>query len=185
MNIVRKQIKEDLYRYYGSYHVGIIKKSRLYGYQYMKTWRKVNAYAKKKSLLFIVYAFFLMKKNQKYGFQISPYCSIGKGLYIGHFGTIVVSNSAVIGDNVNLSPNVVIGRTNRGDKKGAPHIGSKVWIGSGAVIVGNVSIGDDVMISPNSYVNMDVPSHSIVIGNPAIIHSRSDATIEYITNTVD
>ena len=57
-------------------------------------------------------------------------------------------------------------------------------IGSNAVIVGNVRIGNDVLIAPLSYVNFDVPDHSIVIGNPAKIISKEEATKEYINNKI-
>ena len=59
-----------------------------------------------------------------------------------------------------------------------------MWIGTGAVIVGKIRIGDDVLIAPNSYVNVDVPSHSIVVGNPATIHHRENATQGYIENII-
>ena len=51
-----------------------------------------------------------------------------------------------------------------------------------ATIVGKIVIGDDVLIAPNSYVNCDVPSHSIVFGNPCIIKSREGATCGYVNN---
>lgn len=58
------------------------------------------------------------------------------------------------------------------------------FIGINSVIVGNVQIGDDVLIAPNSYVNFDVPDHSVVIGNPGIIHHKENATENYIVFTV-
>ena len=51
-------------------------------------------------------------------------------------------------------------------------IGNDVWIGVQATIVGKIVIGDDVLIAPNSYVNCDIPSHSVVFGNPCIIKHR-------------
>lgn len=57
-------------------------------------------------------------------------------------------------------------------------------MGANAVIVGNIRIGNDVLIAPGAYVNFDVPSHSIVLGNPAKIISRENATEGYITNIV-
>jgi serine O-acetyltransferase len=75
---------------------------------------------------------------------------------------------------------VTIGQTNRGKNKGTPTIGNKVWIGTNAVIVGNIRIGDNVMIAPNAFVNISVPSNSLVIGNPASILHREDATDGYI-----
>lgn len=71
-----------------------------------------------------------------------------------------------------------------GGRQGAPVIGNEVWIGINAAIVGKVTIGDDVLIAPNSYVNCDVPSHSIVFGNPCIIKHREDATEGYINRKV-
>ena len=119
-----------------------------------------------------------------YGFQIPPSTQIGKGLYIGHWGTIVVNGKTIMGDFCNLSPGVTIGQTNRGKNKGVPTIGSKVWIGTNAVIVGNIIIGDNVMIAPNAFVNISVPSNSLVVGNPASILPREDATEGYINFTI-
>ena len=90
-----------------------------------------------------------------------------------------------MGSNINLSTGVTIGQANRGKRKGIPVIGNNVWIGTNAVITGNVRIGNDVMICPNAFVNIDVPDHSIVIGNPAVIHHRGNATEGYINNRVD
>ena len=59
-----------------------------------------------------------------------------------------------------------------------------VWIGINAAIVGNITIGDDVLIALNCYVNCDVPSHSIVFGNPYIIKHRENATEGYINRKV-
>lgn len=71
-----------------------------------------------------------------------------------------------------------------GGRQGAPVIGNEVWIDINAAIVGKVTIGDDVLIAPNSYVNCDVPSHSIVFGNPCIIKHRENATEGYINRKV-
>jgi len=121
----------------------------------------------------------------KYGFQIPSKTQIGKGLYIGHHGTIIINEKAILGDNCNIAPGVVIGQSNRGLRKGTPVIGNKVWIGVNSVIVGSISIGDNVLVAPCSYVNVDVPSNSIVIGNPAKIVSKEDATEGYITNVIN
>lgn len=184
MSEVKELIKQDLYRYYAGRKVDFIKRNRLFGYKYTKVFRYANYYEKRNKLMYLLYGFRLNQLQHKYGFQISPSTKIGKGLYIGHFGSVIVNRNAVLGDNVNLSPNVVIGQQNRGEKKGAPIIGNSVWIGSGAIVVGKITIGDDVLIAPNAYVNFDVPSHSIVIGNPAVIHHRENATEGYIENKV-
>ena len=90
----------------------------------------------------------------------------------------------MIGENVNIATGVTIGKANRGSNMGVPRIGNNVWIGTNAVIVGNITIGDDVLIAPNTYINVDVPSHSIVVGNPAVLHSRENATEGYINRRI-
>lgn len=79
----------------------------------------------------------------------------------------------------------MIGQTNRGARIGTPIIGDRVWIGINSAIVGNVTIGDDVLIAPNSFVNVDVPSHSVVFGNPCVIKHRDWATQGYVNNIVE
>lgn len=116
----------------------------------------------------------------KYGFQIPVGTKIGKGFYIGHFGTLVINGKAEIGDNCNVAHNVTIGQENRGKRKGFPVIGNKVWIGTGSVIVGKIKIGNNVLIAPNSYVNTDVPSNLIAIGNPLKIVKKDNAIEGYI-----
>ena len=93
-------------------------------------------------------------------------------------------SKAILGKNINIHHGVLIGQTNRGGRRGAPVIGNEVWIGINVAIVGNITIGDDVLIAPNSYVNRDVPSHSIVIGNPCIIKHKDNATEGYIDRRV-
>ena len=69
---------------------------------------------------------------------------------------------------------------NRGSRKGVPVIGNKVWIGVNSTIVGKIIVGDDVLIAPNSYINCDIPSHSVVFGNPCIVKHKENATEDYI-----
>lgn len=122
--------------------------------------------------------------NQKNGLEISYNTCIGKGLYIGHPYNITINEKVIIGDNCNIHKGVLIGQENRGKRKGTPIIGNSVWIGINAVIVGNIRIGDDVLIAPNSYVNCDIPNHSIVFGNPCIIKHADSATQDYINRKV-
>lgn len=107
---------------------------------------------------------------------------VGAGLVIVHSGGIAVNNDTHIGKNCTIYRGATIGMEFRGARRGSPIIGNNVWIGSNAAIVGNITIGDDVLIAPLAFVNFDVPSHSIVIGNPARIIHRDNATEGYITN---
>ena len=63
-------------------------------------------------------------------------------------------------------------------------IGDNSVIGGNSIILYNVKIGNDVLISPNSFVNCDIPDHSIVFGNPCIIKHRENATKNYINRKV-
>lgn len=87
-------------------------------------------------------------------------------------------------DTEYISKGVTIGQENRGKRKGTPCIGNNVWIGVNATIVGNVVIGNDVLIAPNTYINCDIPDHSIVFGNPCIVKHADDATKDYINHAV-
>ncbi|SMO51562.1 serine O-acetyltransferase [Chryseobacterium rhizoplanae] len=120
----------------------------------------------------------------KYGFQIYPETQIGEGFYLGHWGSLVINPKTVIGKNCNIAQGVTIGQQNRGKNEGSPIIGDEVWIGTNAVIVGAIIIGNNVLIVPNSYVNFDVPSNSVVIGNPAKIIPTPNATMDYINRKV-
>jgi serine O-acetyltransferase len=133
--------------------------------------------------LLLWYRWKLKGMKIKYGLEIDYRSKIGGGLYLGHPYGITVNPEAVIGENCNLHKNVTIGAENRGKRKGAPKIGNSVWIGANSTIVGDITIGDDVLIAPNSFVNRDVPSHCIVFGNPCIIKlvtSGKSATEGYI-----
>ena len=119
---------------------------------------------------------------EKFGLELNS-SQIGKGLYLGHPYNISVSESAVIGENCNLNKCASIGAANEKADSGAPVLGNRVWVGANAVLSGQITIGDNVLIAPNTYINMDVPSNSIVIGNPAkIITDRLDATEGYINH---
>lgn len=95
---------------------------------------------------------------------------IGTGFFIEHgFSTIIACRH--IGRNCWINQQVTIGFSNKTD---SPFIGDDVQIKAGAKIIGNVVIGDDVIVGANSVVVKDIPSHSIVVGVPAkIIKQRS------------
>ena len=97
--------------------------------------------------------------------EIPQKAEIGPGLYLGHAFCITVNPEACRSD-CSLHKGVAIGQENRGKRKGAPTIGNRVWIGANSSVVGKVTIGDDVLIAPNAYINCDVPSHSVVLGSP-------------------
>lgn len=100
------------------------------------------------------------------GISISSKAVIGKGLYIGHFSGIFIHGSARIGGNCSLSQGVTIGTLGLG-KQGAPVIGDNVFIGTGAKVLGGITVGSNVRIGANAVVIADVPDNVTVVGVPA------------------
>lgn len=183
--MIFKTLKADLYRHGAlTGFTGFIKGLLIPGFRYVAILRIASQF-KRRSILGIFFRIILRHYSYKFGYQIPVTTKIGKGFYIGHTGTLIINAQAVIGDNCNIAPLVTIGQTNRGALIGTPQIGNKVWIGTGSVLVGNINIGSNVLIAPNSFVNIDIPSNSIVIGNPAKVISNSAATMNYIENLID
>ena len=114
----------------------------------------------------------------KTGIQINPGAKVGEGLYMPHFGGIVVNPAVMIGKNCYLSHNVLIGKVHAGHRTGVPSIGNDVFIGAGAVILGDVKIGNNAAIGANSVVIDDVPDDAFVAGAPAkIVRSGGGAKL--------
>ncbi len=153
--------------------------------RYLILWRKTSYYRSKGSFYGKLLYLKLERLMHKTHIQIPPDVTAGPGLYIGHFGRIIIHPEVKMGSNVNLATGITIGRQNRGRHEGVPVIGNEVWIGTNAVIVGGIRIGNDVLIAPGAYVNTDVPDHSVVIGNPAVIHPSENATASYINRRVE
>lgn len=174
MSKFKELYNADIARYGGNPEVYI----RLFHYLHRKA--SVVSFAPMR-LLFK--ALFRIWSNRR-GLEITANSQIGGGLYIGHAYNITINANAKIGNNCNIHKGIVIGQVNRGIRKGCPTIGDRFWIGINSAIVGKVTVGDDVMIAPNSFVNVDIPSHSVVFGNPCIIKHRDWATEGYVNNII-
>jgi serine O-acetyltransferase len=105
------------------------------------------------------------------GIDLPHQADIGKGLYIGHFGGIIINPSVKIGEYCNLSQDITLGIAGRGEKRGSPTIGARVYIGSGARLIGPITIGNDVAIGANAVVTKDLPNNAVAVGVPAKIIS--------------
>jgi serine O-acetyltransferase len=97
-----------------------------------------------------------------YGIELYATARIGRRLRIAHQHGIVIHQHAVLGDDCILRQGVTIGTLRAGQKAPPPVLGDRVEIGAGAVIVGPIRIGDDVVIGPNAVVMTNVPSGAIV-----------------------
>jgi serine O-acetyltransferase len=109
------------------------------------------------------------RMSTRLGFSI-PKNVFGPGLCIVHYGTIVVSPKAKIGENCRIHPSTSIG-----EYHGAPIIGNNVYIGPGAKVFGGIAIGDNVAVGANAVVNIDVPPNVTVGGIPAKILSTTSS----------
>ena len=99
---------------------------------------------------------------------------VGGGIRLIHPWMITVNANAVIGRNVTLFKGVTIGIIEHGEKAGNPTIGDHVTICANATICGRITIGNNSWIAAGSFVNFDVPDHSLVIGNPGVIHRKKE-----------
>jgi serine O-acetyltransferase len=98
--------------------------------------------------------------------EIHPAASIGRGLFIDHGTGVVVGETAQIGDNVTLYQGVTLGGTGFATGKRHPTVQDNVTIGSGAKLLGPITVGHGAKIGANSVVITDVPPNSTVVGNP-------------------
>jgi serine O-acetyltransferase len=183
----RNLCASDLYRYDGSRGAFAFVKHWMLtpGVKYVIYFRLcqyLGAKPLKAFGLHYVMKFIYIRLGIRYGMDISASAIIGRGLYIGHFGGIVVNPDAVIGDNCNLSHEVTIGQVNRGTKTGCPVIGDNVFIGPGAKIIGRIHVGNGAAIGANCVVVDDVPENGVVVGVPGRVISL-DGSAGYINYT--
>jgi serine O-acetyltransferase len=102
------------------------------------------------------------------GIAIDRGMRVGRQFRIIHAGGIVLHPEVVFGDRCGIMHNVTVG-TNM-DKPGTPVIGDDVFIGTGAVVIGNIKVGSGALIAANSLVFFDVPEDALAMGVPAVIY---------------
>jgi len=102
-----------------------------------------------------------------FGMDIHPAAVIGKGILIDHANSLVIGETAIVGDNISMLHEITLGGTGKETGDRHPKVKSGVLIGAGAKILGNVTIGKCAKIGAGSVVLNDVPSHCTVVGVPA------------------
>lgn len=113
--------------------------------------------------------FFQMRVSEMFSIDIHPAARIGKGIMIDHAHSIVIGETAVVGDNCSLLHGVTLGGTGKDDEDRHPKIGNGVLIGAGAKVLGNIRVGDCSRIAAGSVVLDEVPPKTTVAGVPARI----------------
>ena len=111
------------------------------------------------------------------GIELPCEVQIGRNFVIDHFGGIVISGYAKFGDNCRIRNGVVVG-LRRVSEPRAPVIGDNVDIGTGAKVLGPITIGNNVAIGANAVVLTDVPDNSIAAGVPATIKQRRSSSTD-------
>ena len=103
---------------------------------------------------------------------LDPQATIGGGLYIAHIGGIHINPQAIIGSNCDIAHRVTIGASAMG-RQGAPVVGDRVYIGTGATLAGKIKIGDGAKIAANTLVMSNIPAGATVMGVPGRIVMRA------------
>jgi serine O-acetyltransferase len=112
------------------------------------------------------------------GIEIHPGATIGQGVFIDHGMGVVIGETAIIGDNCLIYQGVTLGGTGKETGKRHPTLGENVVVGTGAKVLGNLQIGNNVRIGANSVVLRDVPSDCTVVGVPGRIVYRAGTKVD-------
>jgi serine O-acetyltransferase len=151
------------------------------GYQAVQAYR-IGHWLWQKGRTDLAY-FVQMRVSEVFGVDIHPAALIGKGLMIDHAHSIVIGETAVVGDNVSMLHSVTLGGTGKEDGDRHPKIDNGVLIGAGAKILGNIRVGHCSRIAAGSVVLSDVPACKTVAGVPARI--VGEAGCEQPSQTMD
>lgn len=111
--------------------------------------------------------YFSEKGKRKTGIEIHPGAKIGKGFFIDHGTGVVIGETAVIKDNVTLYHGVTLGGLSTNKEKRHPTVEDNVVIGTGAKVLGNITIGKNAKIGAGAVVLKDVEENTTVVGVPA------------------
>lgn len=105
--------------------------------------------------------------SEKFGADIHPAAEIGQGVMIDHATSLVIGETAKVGDGCSLLHEVTLGGTGARGVDRHPHLGKGVLVGAGAKVLGPITVGDEARIAAGSVVLKDVAAHCTVAGVPA------------------
>ena len=120
------------------------------------------------------------------GIEIHPGADIGRAFFIDHGMGVVIGETTEIGDHVTLFQGVTLGGTGKGRGKRHPTLGDHVVVGTGAKILGGITIGEHVKIGANSVVLRSVPPHATVVGIPGkVVRTTGETPPEALMDHAD
>ena len=187
-DLLKKYIKADLYRY--ATNVSLFSFMRFWfspGFRFTFWLRLTQFHARNFRGVFFWFSFFVLRHYQfKYGIAINYTTNIGPGLYIGHFGGIVVNPHCIIGRNVNLSSGILLGQgyDKRSNKIAYPIIGDRVFLANNAKVIGNVIVGNGAVVGINSVLLQNIKDNAIAVGIPAEVVSFKGSS-DYVGSYID
>lgn len=111
------------------------------------------------------------------GVEIHPAAQLGRRLFIDHAMGVVIGETTIVGDDCVLYQGVTLGGTGNESGKRHPTLGNHVIVGTGAKVLGNITIGDNVRVGGNSVVVKDVPTDCTVVGIPGRIVRRNGCRV--------
>ena len=116
------------------------------------------------------FALYLQSRaSQVFQVDINPAARIGRGIMLDHGTGVVIGETAVVGDHVSIMQGVTLGGTGKADQDRHPKIGNGVLLGAGAIVLGNITVGDCARVAAGSVVVKEVPPRVTVAGVPAKI----------------
>ena len=112
------------------------------------------------------------------GCDIHPGAKIGERFFIDHATGVVIGETTIIGDDVTLYQGVTLGGVSTSKGKRHPTLGNRIVVGAGAIVLGDIKIGDDVRIGAGSVVVKDVPDNCTVVGVPGRIVAKAGVRVD-------
>ncbi|MBE6322871.1 MAG: serine acetyltransferase [Bacteroidales bacterium] len=172
-------IRSDYYRLRESFSFHMFIKDLIFNSSFKTTfWLRIGNYLNSKrnivaKMLKLLVELKMWRNTNRTGIQIKIGTEIGPGLNIHHISGIIMSPEVKVGKNFTIYQGVTVGRVHNGKKAGVPTVGDNVTAFAGSKILGNIKIGNNVIIGANAVVLSDVPDNVTVGGIPAKIISQN------------
>ena len=131
--------------------------------------------------LFFLARLISQRSRHRTGIEIHPGAKIGKRLVIDHGMGIVIGETAEIGDDCLIYHGVTLGGTGKDVGKRHPTIGNHVLIGTGAKVLGPITVGDGSRVAANAVVLKDIPENSTAVGSPARVVKVDGKRVNYVS----
>jgi serine O-acetyltransferase len=165
-------VREDLAAHGGDWTKAGFKALAVYRFG---VWRMTVSPKLIRAPLSLIYRHYYRRVRNIYGIELPYSASVGRRVVIEHQSGIVIHGATVIGDECVIRQNCTFGIRRIDELTKAPVLGRGVDVGAGAVILGDIVIGDFAVIGANAVVLCDVPAGAMAVGIPAVVKERKPA----------